>query len=43
VEPAAVNVLSLIPSQPYGFPIVFWVGAVIFFFIFVMIFGSYVF
>jgi uncharacterized protein len=42
-EPAAINVFSLIPSHPYGFPVVFWIGAVIFFFIFVMIFGSYVF
>jgi carbon monoxide dehydrogenase subunit G len=41
--PAAISAFSLIPSRPYGFPIVFWIGAVIFFFIFVMIFGSYVF
>ena len=42
-SPAAVSLFSLIPHEPYGYPIVFWVGSVIFFLIFVMIFGSYVF
>ena len=42
-EPAAISVFSLIPEKPFGYPIVFWIGAVICFFIFVMIFGSYVF
>ena len=41
--PAAVNLLSMIPKEPYGFPLVAWVGGVLFFFIFVLIFGSYVF
>ncbi|MEJ1975228.1 MAG: carbon monoxide dehydrogenase subunit G [Acetobacteraceae bacterium] len=42
-EPAAISLLSMIPSEPFGYPLVFWIGAVICFFIFVMIFGSYVF
>ncbi len=41
--PAAVNLLSMIPKEPYGFPLIAWIGCVVFFFIFIMIFGSYVF
>lgn len=41
--PAAVNLLSLIPKEPYGYPLVFWIGSVVFLAIFVLIFGSYVF
>jgi carbon monoxide dehydrogenase subunit G len=38
-----ISIFDLIPAKPYGYPIVFWIGSVIFFFIFVLIFGSYVF
>ena len=41
--PAAVNLLSMIPKEPYGIPLIAWIGCVVFFFIFIMIFGSYVF
>ena len=39
--PAAVNLLSMIPAAPFGYPLVFWIGSVVCFFIFVLIFGSY--
>jgi carbon monoxide dehydrogenase subunit G len=41
--PAVVNVslLSLIPRQPFGYPLVFWIGGVIWLVIFILIFGSY--
>ncbi len=35
--------LSMIPKEPFGYPLVFWIGSAIFLVIFVMIFGSYVF
>ncbi len=41
--PAAVNLLAMIPKEPYGFPLVAWVGGAAFLLIFVMIFGSYIF
>ncbi len=41
--PAVVNMLSMIPKEPYGYPRIFWVGSAVFLVIFVMIFGSYVF
>ncbi len=41
--PVAVNMLAMIPKEPFGYPLVFWIGSVIFLFIFVLIFGSYVF
>ena len=41
--PAAVSILSMIPPRPFGFPIVFWIGSLVFLFIFILIFGSYVF
>ncbi len=40
--PAVVNMLSLIPAAPMGYPLIFWIGSVVYFFIFVLIFGSYV-
>ncbi|HKM64689.1 MAG TPA: carbon monoxide dehydrogenase subunit G [Acidisphaera sp.] len=39
--PAAISVFDLIPKQPFGFPLVFWIGGLIWLFIFIMIFGSY--
>jgi carbon monoxide dehydrogenase subunit G len=41
--PVAINMLSMIPAAPFGYPLIFWIGSVVFFFIFVLIFGSYVF
>ena len=41
--PAAINMLSMIPKEPYGYPLIFWIGSVLFLAIFVLIFGSYVF
>ena len=42
-RPAAISVLSLIPKEPYGFPIVFWIGLGLFLIIFFMLFKAYVF
>ncbi len=41
--PAMINMLAMIPKEPYGYPLVFWIGSVLFLAIFVLIFGSYVF
>lgn len=41
-QPAAISILSLIPKEPYGYPLVFWIGSVVFLAIFVLIFKSYV-
>ncbi len=41
--PAVINMLSMIPKEPYGYPRIFWIGSAVFLVIFVMIFGSYVF
>jgi carbon monoxide dehydrogenase subunit G len=38
-----VNLLDMVPREPMGFPIVAWIGGVIFLAIFIMIFGAYVF
>jgi carbon monoxide dehydrogenase subunit G len=38
---AEISVFDLIPSEPFGFPIVFWIGGVIWLAIFALIFGSY--
>jgi uncharacterized protein len=39
--PANVGVMDLIPAQPFGYPIVFWIGGIIWLAIFILIFGSY--
>jgi uncharacterized protein len=39
--PAAISVLDMIPKQPFGYPLVFWIGALLWLFIFILIFGSY--
>ncbi len=39
--PASISLFSLIPQRPFGFPLVFWGGAVIYLAIFILIFGSY--
>ena len=41
--PVAINMLAMIPKEPFGYPMIFWIGSVVFLFIFIMIFGSYVF
>lgn len=38
-KPAALDLLSLIPQEPFGFPRVFWVGSAAFAVIMIMIFG----
>ncbi len=40
-SPAAVSLLSMIPREPYGFPMVAWIGGVLFLAIFVLIFKGY--
>jgi carbon monoxide dehydrogenase subunit G len=40
-EPASVSLFSLIPSEFAGYPIVFWIGSVLFFLVFVLIFSAY--
>ena len=41
--PAAANigVFDLIPREPFGYPIAFWIGGIIWLLIFILIFGSY--
>ncbi len=38
---AKVSLLDLLPREPLGLPIVFWIGGVIYLVIFILIFGSY--
>ena len=38
---AKIGVLDLIPREPFGYPIVFWIGGIIWLAIFALIFGSY--
>jgi carbon monoxide dehydrogenase subunit G len=38
---AQISLFDLIPREPFGFPIVFWIGGVIWLLIFILIFGSY--
>jgi carbon monoxide dehydrogenase subunit G len=40
-RPASISVFSLIPSAPYGMPLVAWIGGVIWLLIFIMIFSAY--
>ena len=42
-SPAAISLFSMIPEQPFGFPRIAFVGAVLYLIIFIMIFKSYVF
>lgn len=39
--PAAVSAFSLLPREPFGFPLVAWIGGFIWLLIFILIFGSY--
>ena len=39
--PPQVSLLDLIPRQPFGLPIIGWIGIVLFLLIFILIFGSY--
>jgi hypothetical protein len=40
-EPAQISLFSLIPAEIGGYPIVAWVGAAIFLFVFLLIFSAY--
>ena len=39
--PALLNALSRIPAEPLGYPIVFWIGGVLFLVILFMTWSSY--
>ena len=38
---AEIGVLDLIPRAPFGYPVVFWIGGIVWLAIFILIFGSY--
>jgi uncharacterized protein len=38
---AEISVFDLIPREPFGMPIVFWLGGIVWLAIFILIFGSY--
>jgi len=38
---AQISMLDLIPREPFGYPIVFWIGGIIWLAVFILIFGSY--
>lgn len=38
-QPKAVNMLSMIPAEPFGFPLVFWIGSALYLVILLMMFG----
>jgi len=38
--PASISVFSLIPREPFGFPIVAWIGGFLFLLVVLLIFGS---
>jgi carbon monoxide dehydrogenase subunit G len=40
-EPASISIFSLIPAEIAGYPIIFWVGSVIFLLVFILIFSAY--
>ena len=42
-SPASMSLMSMIPREPYGFPRVFWIGSLIFLFIFFLLFKGYIF
>jgi carbon monoxide dehydrogenase subunit G len=39
--PPSLSIFAMIPKEPYGFPLVAWIGGVIFLVIFIMIFSAY--
>jgi carbon monoxide dehydrogenase subunit G len=41
VAPAQISIFSMIPTKPFGYPLVFWIGSFICFLIFVLIFSAY--
>ena len=41
--PVAVNMLAMIPKEPFGYPLVFWIGSALFLVILFLIFGSLIF
>jgi carbon monoxide dehydrogenase subunit G len=40
-QPASISIFSLIPAEINGYPIVAWIGLVIFLFVFILIFSAY--
>jgi len=40
-SPPAISLLSMVPRDAFGFPLVAWIGAALFFVIFVLIFKGY--
>ncbi len=40
--PALVNALARIPAEPFGYPIVFWIGGVLFLVIVFMTWSAYI-
>jgi carbon monoxide dehydrogenase subunit G len=38
---AKISVFDLIPAEPFGLPVAFWIGGIIWLLIFILIFGSY--
>jgi uncharacterized protein len=38
---AQISVFDLIPREPFGLPIAFWIGGIIWLVIFIIVFGSY--
>ena len=37
----AISMLSMLPREPYGFPLVAWIGGIIFILVFLLIFSAY--
>jgi len=40
MPPAAISALALIPREPFGLPLVAWIGGVIYLFILILVLGS---
>ena len=38
--PASVSLLSLIPAEPFGYPLVFWIGSVAYLGVLILIFSG---
>ncbi len=41
-RPNAIRMMDLVPAEPFGFPRVAWIGCILYFFIFIMLFSGYV-
>ena len=40
--PMLLNALSRVPAEPFGYPLVFWIGGVLFLIVLFMTWGSYI-